>query len=84
MPPDHNDGWTITSISQRFAHGTQAETSVESPLGDDVTLDDPQWYVTITRDQFPQSKCPSIEYEHDIVSETNALAAWFDNDVEIR
>jgi hypothetical protein len=82
-PPDHDDGWTVASISRRFAHGTRAESVVESPLGDDVTLGDPHWYVTLKRDQFPQVKSPTAEYEHYVFPDASALAAWFGDDAEI-
>ena len=82
-PPGHDDGWTISTISRRFAHGACAESVGESPMGESVILGDAHWYVTIKRDQFPQSKRPTAEYDHYVVPDTNALAAWFGDEAEI-
>jgi hypothetical protein len=79
-PPGYDDGWTVASISRRFAHGIRAETTVESPLGEDVTLSDPHWYVTIKRDRFPQVASPTAEYEQYVFPDASTLAAWFDDE----
>jgi hypothetical protein len=83
-PLNHDSGWTISSISRRFAHGTRAETTVESPTGETVTLGEPHWYVTVKRDQYPERKTVTAEYDHYVFPETAALAAWFNEDVEER
>ena len=82
-PPDHADGWTISSISRRFVHGTRTETAVNSPTGKAVILGEPHWYVTSKRDRFSNSNSPTTEYEHYVVPDASALAAWFGDDVEI-
>jgi hypothetical protein len=82
-PPGYDDDWTLSSISRRFAHGTRAETTIESPTGETVTLSEPHWDVTIKRDQFPQVKSPTAEYEHYVFPDASALVAWFGDDAEI-
>ena len=82
-PPDHDDGWTILSISRRGCRARSAETTVNSPPGETVVLGDPHWYVTSKRDRFPNANSPTTEYEHYVVPDTSALAAWFSDDAEI-
>jgi hypothetical protein len=81
-PPGYEEGWTVSSISRRFAHGTRTETTVNSPTGETVTLGEPHWYVTVKRDQYPERKTVTAEYDHYVFPDTAALAGWFGDDVE--
>jgi hypothetical protein len=81
-PPAHDDEWTVSSISRHFTPGTRAETVVGSPTGAAVTLGEPHWYVTVKRDQYPERKTVTAEYDHYVFPDTAALAAWFGDDVE--
>lgn len=80
--PDYESDWMIASISRRFAHGTRAETTDNSPTGETVTRGEPHWYVTVSRDRFPEKAIVSTEYDHYVFPDTAALAAWFGEDVE--
>lgn len=82
-PPDHDEGWRISSIPRRFLHGTRAATTGTIPTGEPVVLGDPHWYVTSKHDRFPASNSPTTEYEHYVFSDASTLAAWFGEDAEI-
>ncbi len=75
IPPGHDSEWTIASISRRFKHGQHAGDAVDSPTGEPVRLGDPHWYVTIRRDQFPDTRGVTSQYNHYVFPDTDALAA---------
>jgi hypothetical protein len=82
-PLEYESDRTITSISRRFAHGKRAETTVNSPTGEIVTLGEPHWYVTVSRDRFPEKAAVSAEYDHYVFPDAAAFAAWFGEDGEV-
>ncbi len=79
-PPGYSDEWTISTISWRFAHGERSDVIVESPTGENVTLGEPHWYVTLRCDRFPETAAVTAEFDSHVFGDIAALEAWFEDE----